>query len=94
MRIYIRNVKRELSRWNFAFIVDRSLVSLSHIDFIFGIFKLKTIPKEYEPVSKVDYTGFLIEKMFKIPEVWMTRRHVTIFGKRFSVDYPVRIKFR
>jgi hypothetical protein len=87
-------VKKEVGRWNFIFIVDRSLAFPSYVDFIFGIFKLKTIPKEYEPVSKWDYTGFLIEKMLKIPEVWMTRMHVTIFGKRFSVDYPVRIKFR
>lgn len=94
MRIYIRNVKKEVDRWNFISIVDRSLVLPLYVDFIFGIFKLKTIPKEYKPVSKWDYTGFLIEKMLKIPEVWMTRMHVTIFGKRFSVDYPVRIKFR
>ncbi len=58
-------MKKELNKWQFIFIWGNSLARTHHRTFVFGIFKMTSFPLIGEYITKKNYTGFLIDKIWK-----------------------------
>lgn len=62
-------MKRELNKWQFVFIWGNSWATCHHRCFVFGIFKLTSFPEEGAMITKQNYKGFLIDKIYQPKEI-------------------------
>lgn len=62
-------MKKELDKWQFVFIWGDYFVSCHRRHFVFGIFKLTSIPEEGTMITKQNYKGFLINKIYESKEI-------------------------
>lgn len=65
-------MKKILNKWQFVFIWGNSWAYRNSRTFVFGFFKLISLPKEGEYIKKENYKGFLIDKQWKPFEIEIT----------------------
>ena len=62
-------MKKEINKWQIHFTFSRDYFTFARgwKQFIFGIFKLHTLPQEGEMITSKDYKGFIIKFYIWLP---------------------------
>lgn len=86
-------MKKELNKWQYGISMGKCpLWEKGFHPFIrIWVLKLIRFPLEGDILKKCHYKGFLFNKKWS-PLVTMCCKSFKIFGKHYSIDYPIKIK--
>ena len=62
-------MKRILNKWQFVFIWSNSWARHHERTLVFGIFKMTSFPPQGEYITKKNYKGFIVDKIWKPFEI-------------------------
>ena len=62
-------MKKEINKWQFVFIWGNSWARHHERTFVFGVFKMTSWPPMGEYITKKNYKGFLIDKIWRPFEI-------------------------
>lgn len=86
-------VKRVINKWQIGvrFGKSPSYMDGFHPYFTFWFLKLRSFSEEGVMISKENYVGILIDKVWS-PIITSRQRTFRIFGRTLKIVYPIRIE--